>query len=106
MFVEGEVEIKIKDKSATALDDHNLKLWVQRAFKDMSCYRISSFKRDDDAKTVRAIVALKIDGLPEAERKMIESRPNDIGMLRSFIEKMFEGRGSVRAIGDPKLRTN
>lgn len=106
MFVEGEVEIKIKDKSATALDDHNLKLWVQRSFKDMSCYRISGFKRDDDNKAVRATVALKIDVLPEAERKMIESRPNDIGMLRSFIEKQFEGRGSVRAIGDPKLRTN
>lgn len=106
MFVEGEVEIKIKDKSATALDDHNLKLWVQRSFKDMSCYRISNFKRDDESKSLRAVVALKIDGLPETERKMIESRPNDIGMLRSFIEKMFEGRGQVRAIGDPKLRTN
>lgn len=106
MFVEGEVEIKIKDKSAMALDDHNLKLWVQRSFKDMSCYRISNFKRDDENRSLRAIVALKIDGLPDAERKMIESRPNDIGMLRSFIEKMFEGRGSVRAVGDPKLRTN
>ena len=44
MFVEGEVEIKIKDKSASVLDDHNLKLWVQRSFKDMSCYRIFRFQ--------------------------------------------------------------
>ncbi len=106
MFVEGEVEIKIKDKSALALDDHNLKLWVQRSFKDMSCYRISNFKRDDETKSLRTVVALKLDVLPETEKKLIESRPNDIGMLRSFIEKMFEGKGSVRAIGDPKLRPN
>jgi hypothetical protein len=105
MFVEGDVEIKVKDKSAAALDDHNLKLWVQRSFKDLSCYRISNFKKDDD-KTIRATVALKIDVLPEAERKLIESRPNDIGMLRSFLEKMFGGRGTIRAVGDPKLRTS
>lgn len=105
MFVEGEVEIRVKDKSALLLDDHNLKLWMQRGFKDMSCYRISSFRKEDD-KTIRAVVALKISDLPENERKLIESRPNDVGMLRSFMEKMFEGRGTIRAIGDPKLRPN
>lgn len=105
MFVEGEVEIRIKDKAASLLDEHELKLWVQRAFKDLSCYRISNFKRAED-KSVRAVVALKLSVLPDAEQKLIESRPSDIGMLRSFIEKMFEGKGTCRAVGDPKLRPN
>ena len=105
MFVEGEVEIKIKDKTAIGLDEHETKLWIQRAFKNMSCYRISSFNRQDD-KLVRVTVALKISDLPDGERSMIESRPNDVGMLRSFMEKMFDGKGTIRAIGDPKLRAN
>ena len=45
MCVEGEVEIKVKDRAAQSLDEHNMKLWVQRAFKEMSCYRISRFRR-------------------------------------------------------------
>ena len=105
MFVEGEVEIKIKDKAAIGLDEHETKLWIQRSFKDMSCYRISSFDRQTD-KVVRATVALKISDLPEGERTMIESRSNDVGMLRSFMEKMFDGKGTIRAMGDPKLRAN
>ncbi|MEL6338796.1 MAG: hypothetical protein AAFQ65_02745 [Myxococcota bacterium] len=105
MFVEGEVEIRIRDKSALGLDEHETKLWIQRSFKNMSCYRISSFNRQDD-KTVRASVALKISDLPASERSLIESRPDDVGMLRSFIEKMFEGKGTIRALGDPKLRAN
>ena len=32
--------------------------------------------------------------LPENERRLIETHPNDVGLLRSFIEKMFEGKGS------------
>ena len=39
MFVEGDVEIKIKDRMAQGLDDHELKLWIQRSFKDMACYQ-------------------------------------------------------------------
>ena len=105
MFVEGEVEVKVKDRSAQALDDHNLKIWLQQAFKDMRCYRISNFRRED-ARIVRAVVALKLDGLPEGERQMIESHPNDVGLLRSFIERMFEAKGTIRGIGDPKLRAN
>lgn len=105
MFVEGEVEIKVRDRSATVLDDHNLKIWLQGSFRDMSCYRISNFRRDGD-KMIRAVVALKIAVLPESERKLIESHPNDIGMLRSFLERMFEGKGTCRSIGDPKLRSN
>lgn len=105
MFVEGEVEIRIKDRSTAILDEHGLKLWVQRAFKDMSCYRISSFTKVSD-KVVTAVVALKISGLPDQERTLIEAHPNDVGLLRSFIEKMFDGKGTCRAVGDPKLRPN
>jgi hypothetical protein len=105
MFVEGEVEVRVKDRNAALLDEHELKLWLQRSFKDMSCYRISNFKRDAD-KNIRATVALKTDVLPDSERQLLESRPNDVGALRSFMEKMFEGKGTCRAIGDPKLRPN
>ena len=80
MFVEGEVEIKVKDRSTLGFDEHNMKLWVQRAFKELSCYRISSFHIDPD--------------------------PNDVGLLRSFIEKMFEGKGTCRCVGDVKLKPN
>jgi hypothetical protein len=104
MFVEGEVEIKIKDRSTTTLEEHELKLWVQRGFKDMSCYRISNFSRES-AKIVHAVVALKTADLPDSEREVIETHPNDVGMLRSFLEKMFVGKGTCRAVGDPKLRT-
>ena len=105
MFVEGEVEIKIKDRTAQAMDDHNLKIWLQGAFKDMRCYRISEFRRED-AKTLYAVVALKLDGLPDDERVMIETHPNDVGLLRSFLERMFEAKGEIRGVGEPKLRTN
>ena len=71
----------------------------------MSCYRISNFTKESD-KVVRAVVALKVEVLPEQERNLIESHPNDVGMLRSFIEKMFDGKGTCRAVGDPKLRPN
>ena len=30
------------------MDEHGLKLWVQRSFKDMCCYRISNFKKVSD----------------------------------------------------------
>ena len=105
MFVEGEVEIRIKDRSVALLDDHGLKLWLQRAFKDLSCYRISNFQQAAD-KTVRAVVALKLAVLPDSERTLIETHPNDVGLLRSFIEKMFVGKGTCRCVGDPKLREN
>ncbi len=105
MFVEGEIEVKAKDRTTATLDDHELKLWLQRSFKDMCCYRISNLKRDAD-KIIRATVALKTSVLPDNERNLLEGRPNDIGALRSFMEKMFEGKGTCRAIGDPKLRPN
>ncbi|MBN1962020.1 MAG: hypothetical protein JW841_13825 [Deltaproteobacteria bacterium] len=103
MFVEGEVEIQVKDRAAIGLDEHNMKLWVQRAFKEMSCYRISNFRIDAD-RTVRAVVALKLSVLPENERNLLETHANDLGLLRSFIEKMFEAKGTCRCIGEPKLK--
>jgi hypothetical protein len=103
MFVEGEVEIQIKDRTVEEDDDYNVKVWIQRAFKDLSCYRISSFARTTP-RMVKATVAIKTDTLPEAERKLIEGRGRDVGMLRTFIEKMFAGKGTCRAVGDPKLR--
>ncbi|MBI3180394.1 MAG: hypothetical protein HYZ27_12075, partial [Deltaproteobacteria bacterium] len=69
------------------------------------CYRISNFKREAD-KGIRAVVALKISDLPPAEREQILNRSNDVGLLRSFMEKMFVGKGSCRCVGDPKLRPN
>lgn len=105
MFVEGNVEVKVKDRQALALDDHELKLWLQRSFKDMSCYRISNFRRNDP-RNVSAMVALNISTLPDNERQLIESHPNDVGLLRSFLERMFEGKGTVRAVGDPQLKSN
>ncbi len=105
MFVEGEVEIKVKDRGAQSFDEHNMKLWVQRSFKDLSCYRISNFRLEPD-RTVRAVVALKLSVLPDNERSLIETHPNDVGLLRSFIEKMFEGKGSCRCVGEVKLKPN
>ena len=57
-------------------------------------------------KVVRAVVALKTDDLPDSEREVLETHPNDVGKLRAFLEKMFDGKGTCRAVGDPKLRTN
>ncbi|MEZ4271388.1 MAG: hypothetical protein R3C68_08135 [Myxococcota bacterium] len=100
MFVEGDVEIKVKDRSVTGLDDHDFKLWVQRAFKDGCCYRISSFHKESD-KIVRATVALNTSVLPPTERTMLEGHPNDVGSLRTFMERMFIGKGTCRCVGDP-----
>lgn len=105
MFVEGEVEVKVKDRATSMLEEHDLKLWLQRSFKNMSCYRISNFRKEAD-KTVRATVALKVAEMPEAERKGIEQRPNDVPLLRASMERMFDGKGTCRVIGEPKLRKN
>lgn len=105
MFVEGDVEITIKDRAAVALGDHELKLWVQRAFKDLSCYRISNFRKDGN-RAVHATVALKLSVLPDSERTLIETHANDKGLLRSFLERMFEGKGTCRAMGDPQLKAS
>ncbi len=103
MFVEGEIEVKAKERSIQILDEHEAKIWLQRSFKNMCCYRISSFRREAD-KSIRAQVALKISELPEMERKQIESRPNDAPLLRAFVERMFDGKGTCRCTGEPKLK--
>lgn len=102
MFVEGDVELQIKDKSILEEDDYQLKLWIQRAFKDMCCYRIANMEQLSSSK-FKLTVALKTDVLPESERQMVESHGKDVGMLRTFIEKMFVGKGTCKAVGDPKL---
>jgi len=103
MFVEGQVEITIKDRMAVGNDDHQTKLWIQQSFRDMCCYRINDFARDSE-KLVRATVALKTEILPDMERRVLESNPNDVGAMRSFVEKMFEGKGTCRCVGEPSLR--
>ena len=105
MFVEGDVELLIKDRAILEEDDYALKLWIQRAFKDMCCYRISNLEQQSSNK-YKVTVALKTDILPESERHMVESHGKDVGMLRTFIEKMFMGKGTCKAVGDPKLRDN
>lgn len=103
MFVEGNVEVNAKDRVVVGMDDHDLKLWLQRQFRGLSCYRISSFT--SEGKVLRANVAIKTTVLPDNERTMLESNPSDTGALRSFIERMFDGKGSCRCLGDPKLRS-
>lgn len=105
MFVEGEVEVKVKDRATLLYDEHDMKIWLQRCFKNTSCYRIAQFRMDSD-RTIHAVVALKITDLPEAERQTLESRANDGGLLRAFMERMFEGKGTCRCVGEPKLRQN
>lgn len=103
MFVEGPVEIVIKDRSVAEEDDYQVKLWIQRSFKDMACYRIAAFERKS-RKELEATVAIKTDSLPDSERTLIEGHGRDVGMLRAFIEKMWDGKGTCRCSGDPKLR--
>ena len=102
MFVEGSVEILIKDRSAYGLDDHEIKLWVHGAFRDLSCYRISAFSRLEE-RIVRATVALKVSHLTDEERHILTTSGNDSPMLRSYIEQMFDGKGACRCISDPRL---
>lgn len=105
MFVEGDVEIKINDYATKDLDEHELKLWLKQAFKNGCCYRVSNFKHESD-KLLRAMVALSLDQVSESERVLIEGRPNDVVLLRGFIERMFEGKGSCRGLGEPKLKAS
>ena len=56
--------------------------------------------------TMQAIIAWGENHLPENERSLIEAHPNDAGLLRSFLERMFEGKGTVRAVGTPEFRRN
>ena len=101
-FIEGEVEIIVRDRTAYGLDDHGMKLWVHRAFRELACYRLSDFERVEERK-VRAIVALKTSVLSEDEQRLIENRPNDHALLKTYVEQLFEAKGKIRLIREPKL---
>jgi hypothetical protein len=103
MFVEGNVEIKIKDRSTIGFDEHELKIWVQSSFKTLACYRVSNFAKDSD-KLVKATVAIRTDHLDPDERQALEENPQNYGALRSHIERTFSGKGVCRAVGEPKLK--
>ncbi len=101
-FIEGEIEITVRDRTAYGLDDHEMKLWVHRAFRELACYRISEFERVDDRK-VRASVALKTSALPPDDQRLIQNRPNDHALLKTYVEELFEAKGKIRLIREPKL---
>ena len=103
MFVEGEVEITSKDRTAVLNDDHDRKLWIQGAFKDMSVYRIASLK-EISPRLYSATVTLKLDDRPQEERDNILRSRNNPMELRSFMERMFVGKGSIRCVSDPKIK--
>jgi hypothetical protein len=103
MFVEGEVEIHCKDSTAVLRDDHDKKLWIQGAFKDMSCYRVSGLS-DVAPKKFKATVALKLNDRPEEERDAILRSRNNPMELRRFMERMFAGKGAIKCVSDPKIK--
>jgi hypothetical protein len=105
MFVEGEVEIHVKDATAVLRDDHDKKLWLQGAFKDMSCYRISGLA-DVAQRKFKATVALKLADRPPEERDAILRSRNNPMELRRFMERMFIGKGAIKCVSDPKIKEN
>ena len=74
MFVEGNVEIKIKDRPTIGFDEHELKIWVQSSFKTLACYRVSNFAKDSD-KLLKVTVAIRTDHLGPDERQALEENP-------------------------------
>lgn len=102
MFIESEVEIRIQDRTAYGQDDHELKLWVHGAFRDLACYRVSDFQRVD-SKKIRAVIALKISVLSHNAQQLVVNRPGDHGLLQTHLEDMFVGKGKLRCLGEPRL---
>lgn len=102
MFIESDIEIRIQDRTAYAQEDHELKIWVHGAFRDLSCYRVADFQRVD-TKKVRAVVTLKISVLTEDEQELIKNRPNDHVLLQTHLENLFTGKGKLRCLGQPRL---
>ena len=102
MFIESEVEIRIQDRTAYGQDEHELKLWVHGAFRDLACYRVSDFQRVD-AKKVRAVVTLKVSVLSADDQALVENRPNDHALLQTHLEELFTGKGKLRCLGEPRL---
>ncbi len=105
MFVEGEVEVTIKDPMLNSTDDYDLKLWLQRAFKANSCYRISKLKHGP-GKLIRAVVAINTRVLPESEWKRLEADPPDALLMAQFIERAFSGEGVCVVVGKPSMKAS
>ncbi len=103
MFVEGEVEVAIKDSTFTSSEDYDLKVWLQRSFTANACYRISKLKLMP-GRILRATVAVNTRILPEAEWKKLEQPPGDPGQLGLFLERAFTGKGTIKSVGRPALK--
>jgi len=101
-FVESEVEIQIWDDFATDLDDHGMKLWIHRAFKELSCYQIREFDRDIH-QNIRATVAIKTSHLSSSDQAQLVGNAQDPYSLQSYIQTMFAGEGSCRCLGIPRI---
>ena len=103
MFVEGRVEVRVKDRRTAGMDAHDLKVWLKQSFMGTSCYRVSDFQQTQPG-LVCATVAVALSEAPGNDAEMIKQHPKDIASLKAFIEKMFDGRGVCRCINDPVLR--
>jgi hypothetical protein len=103
MYVEVEVEVAVSDPSLTSTDAHDLKLWLQRAFRDNSCYRIASFKPGPKPRSFKAQVAINTRVVPEAQWKPLEEKA-DPGALAAFVQKMFSGKGTCRCSSPATLK--
>jgi len=102
MFVEAELEVTITDRTVTSKEEYDLKLWLQRAFKANACYRISGFK-PGAGKSYSATVALNTRVLAPEDYQRVEGG-NEPQLLRWFIQTMFEGKGTIKIVGEPKLK--
>jgi len=102
MFIWAKVEIRIKDRTVYGLDDHDTKIWIHRAFDNLSCYRVSDFSRIE-AKLVRATLWLKVAALGPDKHRLLEVGPDDQNLLRHCAESLFVGKGQLRCIGELKL---
>jgi hypothetical protein len=103
MFIECDVEVAIKDRTLSSFADHDLKLWLQRAFKANSCYRIANFK-SAEGKVVTAQIAINDRVVAEPEWRQIETEPPNPALLQGFVEKLFEGKGTLRFLSKPTLK--
>ena len=102
VFVESELTIDVRDRSARRFDDHELKLWIHRSFESLSCYRVSGLEHLD-SNQIKTTVTLKISHLSPTEQSILTKLDADPSMLRAFVERSFKGRGRCRCTRDPKL---
>lgn len=104
MYVEATVEVTLTDKTITSNDPYDLKLWLQRGFKQNACYRVSDFKAGP-ARSFKAVVAINTRILPEAQWKQLETGTNPAAM-KQFVETTFGGKGTLKCSGDPKIKAS